>query len=185
MFAQSPTASAGVVWGDEYRQWQDTEYRQLVDDDTWMRSEVLKSRGFIEEKATVKAETVREKISRTDCPSDNYWACQAWDISNGNRDFFLTLSVESARTFDPWKKAYGAEPSWGFCQIHTGYHPRVYNKGVTFDWSGTESDIRENPSNMMQWCWREWSACYRGTGACIAPMYGYNVRNTHAKIYGL
>lgn len=69
----------------------------------------------------------------------NQYVRYAAEISGNDLDFLATLNQENG-LFDPirqsevWTNGW-REPSFGFCQIHAGYHPEIVNDERFFtDW---------------------------------------------------
>ena len=84
----------------------------------------------------------------------------AWDISNGDKDFLYMIEGESS-TWDETRQSEVVkngkrEASYGICQIHKGYHPRIVKDPRFFtDWKW-----------QIDQCYKLWKG---GT-----PFYGYN-----------
>jgi len=56
----------------------------------------------------------------------SYWIRYAYELSDCDKNFIIMINAENAQ-WNYKRKAIGAEPSWGFCQIHKGYHPKIVN----------------------------------------------------------
>lgn len=61
-----------------------------------------------------------------------YWMQRAWEISGYDKEFMYMLASENGlfnadRQSEYINKKGIREPSWGFCQIHAGYHPHIVN----------------------------------------------------------
>lgn len=81
----------------------------------------------------------------------------AAEISGNDIDFLATLESENG-LWTPDRKAFGTEPSYGFCQIHAGYHPEVVNDPRFFS----------DPYWQLDKCWEMYQGGVR--------FYGYDVR---------
>ena len=96
--------------------------------------------------------------------------CYAWKISNGNRNFILTMKAENGNV-DPLtrslyiNKAGHREPSYGFCQIHARFHPEKVNDPRFFT----------DPFWQLDQCWSLYSD-YERRGIVGNRFYGYNNR---------
>ena len=112
----------------------------------------------------------------TSCPAHDGdltqqgFICRAWKISGGHRDFILTLKAENGR-IDPllqsyyYNKAGHREPSYGFCQIHSRFHPDIVGDERFFT----------DPHWQLDQCWRLYSD-YERRGIVGKRFYGYNNR---------
>ena len=89
-------------------------------------------------------------------PEQQERICYAWKISNHSKSFILTLKAECGLISEYCKSA--TEPSYGFCQIHAGYHPQIVRHPKFYNWKW-----------QMDKCW----SMYKGG----VKMYGYNVRH--------
>lgn len=52
---------------------------------------------------------------------------QAYAISGNDEDFLYMLKGENGQVTMDRKSDVPGEPSYGFCQIHAGYHPEIVN----------------------------------------------------------
>jgi hypothetical protein len=84
----------------------------------------------------------------------------ASQISNNDLDFLATLEAESGlwtpdRRSNVVDASGNLEPSYGFCQIHAGYHPEVVNDPRFFS----------DPFWQLDQCWKLYSGGTRFYGA--------------------
>ena len=101
-----------------------------------------------------------------------HWTQVAWRISGYDKEFMYMLKGENGLfNHDRQSLVYSngvREPSYGFCQIHAGYHPKIVNDPRFFS----------DPEWQLQQCYRLWK---EGT-----VFYGYNHREKsipHFKFY--
>jgi hypothetical protein len=108
----------------------------------------------------IKTEAVAEPelCTKKDVDEDQQqYVRMAAEISNNDIDFLATLNQENG-TWDPKKKAYGNEDSWGFCMFNRIWHSKVVDDPRFF----TE------PEWQMQKCYE----AYKGG----TRFYGFDVR---------
>ena len=74
----------------------------------------------------------------------------AWEISH-DKDFMYMLKAENGLlNHDRQSEVYNngvREPSFGFCQIHRGYHPEIVNDPKFFT----------DPKWQLEQCYRLWT----------------------------
>ena len=80
-----------------------------------------------------------------------YWMEVAWKISNHDQNFLYMLKAENGllshdRQSNVYKNGI-REPSFGFCQIHRGYHPEIVNDPKFFT----------DPKWQLEQCYRLWT----------------------------
>lgn len=80
-----------------------------------------------------------------------HWMQVAWEISGHDKQFLYMLKAENGllnhdRQSEVVKNGI-REPSFGFCQIHRGYHPNIVNDPRFFS----------DPGWQMQKCYELWT----------------------------
>lgn len=87
----------------------------------------------------------------------NKYVRYASEISNNDLDFLATLNQENG-LWTPDRQAENGETSYGFCQIHSYYHPTIVNDPKFFT----------DPYWQLDKCWE----LYKGG----TRFYGYDIR---------
>ena len=83
---------------------------------------------------------------------------QAWKIS-GDKKFIMMLKGESGSVTIDKKSLVPGEPSYGYCQIHAGYHPEIVNDPQFF----TDRDWQ------LEQCFRLWEGHTKFYGVANIP----------------
>jgi len=100
----------------------------------------------------------KELCTKNDVGEDQQqYVRMAAEISNNDLDFLTTLNQENG-LWDPGRKAYGNEDSWGFCMFNRIWHSKTVDDPRFFT----------DPEWQMQKCWNAYKGGVR--------FYGYDVR---------
>jgi len=73
---------------------------------------------------TVEAQSTQVYIKKDVGEDQNQYVKYASKISNNDLEFLATLNQENG-LWTPDRQATNGEPSYGFCQIHSYYHPEI------------------------------------------------------------